>query len=145
VNKPSLDRELTFILTIYKHCICISKTSWEEGKMAAVLLGVTKVNINPLNAKLNPICHLLALLGAHPILHVSRIRVKYCWFSREPLVFPDRCAVVMIYLPSVTRKKKYRTANTIFFVSFKLKMTYLEYYRNLCTTVHIILDVLYMS
>jgi hypothetical protein len=32
--------------------------------------------INPLNAKLNPICHLLALLGAHLILHVSRIRVN---------------------------------------------------------------------
>jgi hypothetical protein len=32
--------------------------------------------INPLNAKLNPICHLLALLGAHHVLHVSRIRVK---------------------------------------------------------------------
>ena len=31
---------------------------------------------NPLNAKLNPICHLLALLGAHPILHISRKRVK---------------------------------------------------------------------
>jgi len=31
---------------------------------------------NPLNAELNPICHLLALLGAHPVLHVSRIRVK---------------------------------------------------------------------
>jgi hypothetical protein len=31
---------------------------------------------NPLNAELNPICHLLALLGAHHILHVSRIRVK---------------------------------------------------------------------
>jgi hypothetical protein len=31
---------------------------------------------NPLNAELNPICHLLALLGAHNILHVSRIRVK---------------------------------------------------------------------
>jgi len=29
-----------------------------------------------LNTKLNPICHLLALLGAHHILHVSRIRVK---------------------------------------------------------------------
>jgi len=26
---------------------------------------------NPLNAKLNPICHLLALLGAHHIFHVS--------------------------------------------------------------------------
>jgi hypothetical protein len=32
--------------------------------------------INPLNAELNPICNLLALLGAHHILHVSRIRVK---------------------------------------------------------------------
>ena len=31
--------------------------------------------INPLNAELNPICHLLALLGVH-FLHVSRIRVK---------------------------------------------------------------------
>jgi len=27
--------------------------------------------INPLNVELNPICHLLALLGAHPILHVN--------------------------------------------------------------------------
>jgi len=32
--------------------------------------------INALNAQLNPICHLLALLGAHHILHISRIRVK---------------------------------------------------------------------
>jgi hypothetical protein len=32
--------------------------------------------INSLNAELNPICHLVALLGAHHILHVSRIRVK---------------------------------------------------------------------
>jgi hypothetical protein len=35
-----------------------------------------KRNINSLNIKLNPICHLLALLGAHRILHISRIRVK---------------------------------------------------------------------
>jgi hypothetical protein len=33
-------------------------------------------NINPLNNQLNPIFHLLALLEAHLILHVSRIRVK---------------------------------------------------------------------
>ena len=32
--------------------------------------------INPLNAELNPICCLLALLGVHHFLHVSRIRVK---------------------------------------------------------------------
>ena len=35
-----------------------------------------EVYINPLNAELNPVCHLLALLGAHPILHISKIRVK---------------------------------------------------------------------
>ena len=33
------------------------------------------VSFNPLNAELNPICYLLALL-AHHFLHVSRIRVK---------------------------------------------------------------------
>jgi len=38
--------------------------------------------INPLNAELNSICHLLALLGAHHILHVSRIRVKKCSHKR---------------------------------------------------------------
>ena len=34
------------------------------------------VSINPLSAELNHICHLLALLRIHHILHVSRIRVK---------------------------------------------------------------------
>jgi hypothetical protein len=39
---------------------------------------------NPLNADLNPICHLLALLGSHHIFHVSRIRVNVC-FPRLPV------------------------------------------------------------
>jgi hypothetical protein len=34
------------------------------------------VNIKPLNAELNPTCHLLALLGAYHIHYVSSIRVK---------------------------------------------------------------------
>ena len=33
-------------------------------------------HINPLNAELNPICHLLALLGGATIVVVSRLRVK---------------------------------------------------------------------
>ena len=37
----------------------------------------SKMAFNPLNAELNPICHLLTLLGTHHILHVSRIRVKH--------------------------------------------------------------------
>jgi hypothetical protein len=41
------------------------------------------MEINPLNTELNPICHLLALLGAHPILHISRIRVKLDHMSKR--------------------------------------------------------------
>jgi hypothetical protein len=33
--------------------------------------------LNPLNAMLNPICYLLALLGTHPILHINKIRVNH--------------------------------------------------------------------
>jgi len=33
-------------------------------------------SFNPLKPELNPICSLLALLGAHHFLYVSRIRVK---------------------------------------------------------------------
>jgi hypothetical protein len=46
-----------------------------EGRGTPVLYTGRTV-LNPLNAELNPLCHLLALLRAHPILHVSRIRVK---------------------------------------------------------------------
>ena len=41
-----------------------------------------RFDINPLNPELNPICYLLALLGAHHFLHVSRIRVKSLTFRR---------------------------------------------------------------
>ena len=44
------------------------------------LLGSSRLLFNPLNPELNPICYLLALLGAHYFLHVSRIRVKLLTF-----------------------------------------------------------------
>jgi hypothetical protein len=40
--------------------------------------------INSVIAKLNLICHLLELLGARHILHVSRIRVKYLTWYESP-------------------------------------------------------------
>jgi len=40
------------------------------------ILHVSRIRVNPLNAELNPICHLLALLGAHHIFHVSGLKVK---------------------------------------------------------------------
>jgi len=42
--------------------------------------GTTYLYFNPLKPELNPICYLLALLGAHHFLHVSRIRVKLLTF-----------------------------------------------------------------
>jgi len=41
-----------------------------------ILSHTGKDYINPLNAELNPSCHLLALLGAHHIFHVSGLRVN---------------------------------------------------------------------
>jgi len=38
---------------------------------------------NHLNAELNPTCHLLALLGAHHIFHVSGLRVNSYRHARE--------------------------------------------------------------
>jgi len=42
--------------------------------------------IKHLNAKLNPICHLLVLLGAHHIFHFSKVRVNllaFCKFFQQ--------------------------------------------------------------
>jgi hypothetical protein len=48
---------------------------------------------NPLNAELNPICHLLALLGAHHILHVSWIRVNIRYRQE---IFTRPCALLFL-------------------------------------------------
>jgi len=62
---------------------CLNKPGVAETRCLSnkILLEIHKIKsgveyINPLNAELNPICHLLALLGAHHFLHVSRIRVN---------------------------------------------------------------------
>jgi len=56
------------------------KTAWHDSSPESTVKGFKKCCvsniINPLKPKLNPICYLLALLGAHHFLHVSRIRVK---------------------------------------------------------------------
>jgi hypothetical protein len=56
--------------------------------------------INLLNAKLNPICHLLALLGAHHIFHVGRIRVK-----RLCLVRMTSIICLNVYVTGTRHKK----------------------------------------
>ena len=58
-------------------------------------------HINPLNPELNHICYLLALLGVHHFLHVSRIRVKLLTF--RPLmsyihIYIYVCIYIYIYI-----------------------------------------------
>jgi len=48
----------------------------ESSKSRISRLSNIEIHFNPLNAEFNPICHLLALLGAHHILHISRVRVN---------------------------------------------------------------------
>ena len=64
------------------------------------------LNINPLNAELNPIRHLLTLLGARHIVHVSRIGVKgVCILAlvtaHEICIFPKQHYVFMCGLLAV--------------------------------------------
>ena len=50
-----------------------SETSHSSGMIQTRLV---LLSFNHLNAELNPIRHLLALVGARYIVHVSRVRVK---------------------------------------------------------------------
>ena len=63
--------------------------------------------INPLNAELNPICYLLALLGPRHFLHVRRIRVKLSVHLRTPIskrlgTKPQKDADLWIQIPQST-------------------------------------------
>jgi len=55
---------------------CVIETPGTFGVPNRIFRNTGAEIFYPLNAELNPIYHLLALLGAHHILHVSGIRVK---------------------------------------------------------------------
>jgi len=57
--------------------LCSFKLQNEDGFMKAETCCCYVRLINPLHAELNTICHLLVLLGAHHIIHVSGLRLNY--------------------------------------------------------------------
>ena len=61
---------------LYREIITVCSQIHTKHIYALCGQNVELLNFNPLTAELNPICCLLALLGAHHFLHVSRIRVK---------------------------------------------------------------------
>ena len=68
------------LVQCYELADILNVLMWESCRSELKKISPANVRIpvflNPLNAELNPICHLLVLLGAHHILHVSRIRVN---------------------------------------------------------------------
>ena len=62
-----LDAQFLFIMCLFESSTCFEPLCAHPQE---------DICINPLNPELNPIRYLLALLGAHHFLHVSRIRVK---------------------------------------------------------------------
>ena len=82
---------LVYLLVTVELATCFDSA----GSSLGLYMNQVMLNFNPLNAELNPICHLLALLGAHHILHVSRIRVKnrafYIYRTGVPL--PSKCCI----------------------------------------------------
>jgi len=72
-----------------------------------------RYSVNPWNTKLNRICHLLALLGAHTFLHVSRVRVKVMEFLKiSPCLFCNsRKTHVMV--TSLKAKLRYKACYSV--------------------------------
>jgi hypothetical protein len=82
-NKTDAKRVLPTLLTALFHFLLVGSVSQSGQVMRQFNFTYKMCNntFNLLNAQLNPICHLLALLGAHHILHISRIRVKAIRFQ----------------------------------------------------------------
>jgi hypothetical protein len=83
-QQSPLDLSVVFPITMMKKCKIIYSGS---EILSFFFLDPKRTIINPLNAKLNPICHLVALLGAHHILHISRIRANNVCGSTLPFFF----------------------------------------------------------
>ena len=63
-------------------------TPWYKynPKQNAIQYNPLIFRLNLSNAELYPICHLLPLLGAHPILHISRMRVNVKFHTHRKIM-----------------------------------------------------------
>jgi len=65
--------------TIFNTC-CLSTSKMKtRTRLSVTFTRILEMSVffNPLNAELNPICHLLTLLGGATIVVVSRLRANY--------------------------------------------------------------------
>ena len=83
-----MTERLSYLFVVYTvYCIGMSAIKTNKGQLTLRTLkefmsyltlypNHKDLLVNPLNAELNPICHLLALLGGATIVVVSRLRVN---------------------------------------------------------------------
>jgi hypothetical protein len=83
--------------------VTLSEAIGVQGLERKIIPRATPFNINPLNAELNPICHLLVLLGAHPIFHINRIKVKKRTHFHLTMYFRLRYKAATVYAMKVHR------------------------------------------
>jgi hypothetical protein len=96
-----------------------------------------RLTFNPLNAELNSICHLLALLGARPILHISRIRVKNLRpLYRTGVPLPSICCFLNIFSTNISTEYFKHTAHSPF-LSSKCRLFYKATFFGSCI-IHIL-------
>ena len=68
-----------YTYTLISSVLCMTSCQNPDNHFGLPCITVLRscyTKINPLKPELIPICYLLAILGAHHFLHVSRIRVK---------------------------------------------------------------------
>ena len=75
--------------------------------------------INPLNADLNPICHLLAFLGSHHIFHVSRIR-----FNAQDTILDEITRKQLIWYSHVERMDPTQNGPNVEWTKRRMDPTY---------------------
>jgi hypothetical protein len=85
----------------------------------------------PLSAKLNYICHFLALLGAHHILHVSSLRVKVEDIKKFKCTAWKELKTLGVLEPVLVlggrNLKVYTNAATQFFCKWKFRINGITY------------------
>jgi len=75
--------------------------TWSKHLIVRQSIDIIPFPINPLNAELNPICHLLALLRGATIVVLSRLRVKYA----ETIYVLRSTEICMLPTPTVEEQK----------------------------------------
>ena len=92
---PHIKFTLSTLLVFVIEIKCFCEVGYEL--LTKIVICFKLHGINTLNAELNFICHLLALLGAHHILKVSRTRVKECIVRNVRAYFVRRhCEVLLL-------------------------------------------------